>query len=704
MDFQLGSVNIFGGPNGFGKTSFFDAVLWGLFDSIPRLGGTRDFTIAAEILQNKFSTTAYSVELMFRINSKTLAVKRAKNSFVAELEGRVLAESDLAALLGLGAEQSIERFQRTFLLQQERVNSFVRELNPRGRYDAMVSLLQFQAPKTISDRLKDISTAVTGRFDEVQRTLVSLDRRLEELKTDVDALSTIQKTTSEQVIDQRYQVLISSAEKRTLRILGLGSVHEPAPPSRERILKLTLLTSAALQEMRGVRSQITSLTQLRERVSSVPSPDVVSVEFEAARAQFENTQGSLKKVRDDLAVCRKQALDQQSRVETARKEESQLRGLLGEVQGIVTSDVCPVCLRPIARSELLTIIKKQLGSEGAAYSSLVAELNRVEGNRRELELTERQLNQDLEQQRNKTARLRSGLEDRRKYDSELEALKSSNLVVQWELFSTDLDQTLQSLNAAIVKVDSIHQGAIELLGLVDQLDAVALLPSKIAELGTIQNDALSRRSTESAWRTTLATLHKCQDAVSKSQEDLVQSILERQKPLVLSLYKRLHPHPLFTEIDFEVGHAYGGGELYFKVFSPGRKVSAYPPTVFSTSQLNSLAVCVFIALNLNAESPLEIMMLDDPIHSMDDLNVLGFCDLMRQLKKYRQIFISTHSRDLYGLLLSKLRPADANEKVKGFWFEGWSEDGPAIREETVDYVQTGVDQQDLAQVGKTLPK
>lgn len=84
------------------------------------------------------------------------------------------------------------------------------------------------------------------------------------------------------------------------------------------------------------------------------------------------------------------------------------------------------------------------------------------------------------------------------------------------------------------------------------------------------------------------------------------------------------------------------------------------------------------------------MMLDDPIHSMDDLNVLGFCDVIRQMRDSRQLFISTHNKDLYGLLLNKLRPTSARASLRGFWFTDWSEKGPTIREQVVDFVSENV--------------
>ena len=52
---------------------------------------------------------------------------------------------------------------------------------------------------------------------------------------------------------------------------------------------------------------------------------------------------------------------------------------------------------------------------------------------------------------------------------------------------------------------------------------------------------------------------------------------------------------------------------------------------------------------------------DAPIQSMDNRNPLGFCDVIRQFNGRRQLIIPTHSRELYGLLMNKLRPATATE-------------------------------------------
>jgi hypothetical protein len=239
--------------------------------------------------------------------------------------------------------------------------------------------------------------------------------------------------------------------------------------------------------------------------------------------------------------------------------------------------------------------------------------------------------------------------------------------------------------------------------MMDKLSAAELLPAKMEELSSVMHECDELRGSNAELTLTLSALKRYLTAVSQSQIGLLTNFVKLQGPLIRSLYQRMYPHPLFPEIDLEVSGAYGSGELYFAVSSSQKTTRANPSTIFSASQLNILAVVIFIALNLRSESSDSVLMLDDPIHSMDDLNVLGFCDVMRQLKANRQIVLSTHSRDFYKLLLSKFRPSNSNEIVKGFWFNDWSELGPTVEEQIVTYVPNQIPMPELRNLERLSP-
>jgi len=104
-----------------------------------------------------------------------------------------------------------------------------------------------------------------------------------------------------------------------------------------------------------------------------------------------------------------------------------------------------------------------------------------------------------------------------------------------------------------------------------------------------------------------------------------------------------------------------------------------PATVLSSSQVNALAVSVFLALNIGIpDPPLAVAMLDDPIQSLDDINLLGLVDLLRRAKDRRQLVVSTHDTRFGSLLARKLRPAGESGKTIVLELDGWSRQGPRI--------------------------
>ncbi|EPJ44295.1 MAG: putative purine NTPase [Osedax symbiont Rs1] len=61
----------------------------------------------------------------------------------------------------------------------------------------------------------------------------------------------------------------------------------------------------------------------------------------------------------------------------------------------------------------------------------------------------------------------------------------------------------------------------------------------------------------------------------------------------------------------------------------------------SSGQLSSLVIAFTMALN-HKYAKHSLLLIDDPVQTMDEINVAGFIDLLRHEFRDRQIFISTH--------------------------------------------------------------
>lgn len=130
--------------------------------------------------------------------------------------------------------------------------------------------------------------------------------------------------------------------------------------------------------------------------------------------------------------------------------------------------------------------------------------------------------------------------------------------------------------------------------------------------------------------------------------------------LITAIYRKIDPHPFFKLVKFECVFPVDEKprlEVYLYEDEASQPIS--PSLYFSSAQLNILSLSVFLAKALHVEhngEPVRAILIDDPIHSMDSINVLSVIDLLRNIsvKFDRQIIISTHDENFYELLRLKV--------------------------------------------------
>ena len=138
------------------------------------------------------------------------------------------------------------------------------------------------------------------------------------------------------------------------------------------------------------------------------------------------------------------------------------------------------------------------------------------------------------------------------------------------------------------------------------------------------------------------------NSLRDASSDLVEGELGRLEPLLQRIYATADPHPEFRVVRFLSRMRQGRGRVLAEVEDPLHDHRSDAPGEFlSSSQMNVLAVSVFLALNLGIPTlPLKVAILDDPLQSLDDLNLLGLIDLLKRMREMRQLMIATHDRPL----------------------------------------------------------
>lgn len=160
-----------------------------------------------------------------------------------------------------------------------------------------------------------------------------------------------------------------------------------------------------------------------------------------------------------------------------------------------------------------------------------------------------------------------------------------------------------------------------------------------------------------------ATFNSLKDAelkVPDAVNELTGLVMDQMFDTMRAIFVRINSHPLFTDINYDTDKKYNNNRLFLKVMTDADSTigmhEANPSYIFSAAQVNATAISFFLAMSLTQSwSPLQFVAMDDPVQSMDDLNVTALIDLIRDLanpekQSHKQFIISTHDSTFYDLM------------------------------------------------------
>ena len=162
-------------------------------------------------------------------------------------------------------------------------------------------------------------------------------------------------------------------------------------------------------------------------------------------------------------------------------------------------------------------------------------------------------------------------------------------------------------------------------------------------------------------------------SLCSTQQKVVNQVFAGK--MVNQLYGLLEPNKDFPQLSFEIDfNSAERPELYIKAHKRGAVDSlVLPELIFSTAQLNTISLCIFLSNALsNPRLESQTLILDDPISSFDDINTVAFSDLLRILcvQNDWQIIFTTHDEKLFRLLQVKLSATYHNSLFMKFKDKG----------------------------------
>lgn len=143
--------------------------------------------------------------------------------------------------------------------------------------------------------------------------------------------------------------------------------------------------------------------------------------------------------------------------------------------------------------------------------------------------------------------------------------------------------------------------------------------------------------------------------------------------IINQIYSKIEPHKRFTRLQYKLGFDKNGNPEMYRIALNETDSDLMPELFFSSAQLNTVALSIFLGGALSISEPkLNTILIDDPIGHFDDINVLSFIDVLRTIinKTNWQIIISTHEENFYEIMKVKLSSEYYNSKFFAFESEG----------------------------------
>lgn len=572
-------------------------------------------------------------------------------NFVAVLKNNVekqkQKQQELVKVEGLiiGQKEYQDEVRR-LIIDVQNVNSVLKDgVCPVCGYDykSQGELLQrIEANNILDDSIKNLIGQKQRIGDEIQ----NLSREIHGAQTNLLGMISEKVEKCNKLIDQLKNSIV---EKERVK----GLLNSEIETQKEAIQNLALeFKNLSLEQLRLAYIEYKASKEIE--IKNVD--ETIRNKEKEKNALFENVENKLK-TKDNLLVQYSVLLTNPDYLNLSEKLKQDLRSpSFSSIQWKNRLDVV---------SEEI----KKLNVQASALKDYIQKLE-VEG------ISEEQIDLNVE--------LKKLLE------SEIEDMKTnvsktlSYLNAQCEVHELDSLQIEQSLDIKMVKVavnEAQQRNAkskLTITGNIKELEILKDLMVKSIKYMEYQENLDEKNKLKKVLGTLESELECCSNenvSLENYINDYVNNFFDLD--LINRLYNTIDPHPDYKKIKFSCNFDNLRPKLSIVMSPKGEEMKQIVLNLyFSTAQINILSFCIFLAKALHTKNDkgetVDCIFIDDPIQSLDDINILSLIDLLRNLAfiNKKQIVLTTHDNNFYELLKRKMPANLFNSKFLKLYERG----------------------------------
>ncbi|GHE05394.1 hypothetical protein U879_04040 [Defluviimonas sp. 20V17] len=602
------SFTIIDGRNGVGKSTIFDAVEFALTGTISKyLDAKSGRESVADYLWWSGEGDALAdrfVEVGFRNGDGTVAIRRTP------LDGETIDTGPLLARLidaAFAPKLPMTQLCKSTIIRDEHIARLSLDLKEGDRFALLRDAIGAADSEEWIERARALAAATSaraktmaGEAEKAGQSLTNAMRQIDQARAALPAES-----------------LVSQAAAR-LR----DSLRTTGSPDQ--------LPDIARRHMAVIATRLDTLGPLAQRFNEI---ERLRAALPVLDESVENASAAVARARsvmeDSIAAAAK------APISTALSEQArQLESLINLGSGLGLRDGhCPLCESEISHDQF------SQGLETALAVARQLDAQAVEQAKKERERDTAKAELAAAEQ-SQLARLAERDDAKRQvvdFDDRLAAqsLEGASLADLERRLST-LETERQTISADLRLIDTIS------------------LDRAIARANNDQEVAKNQIARAEAWlgRARLAETRAkaIYDAARRSAAETLDQQLDRVLPLMSELYKRLRPHPVWRDIEYNVR----GDVQRFLKLQVGDGVN--PQFVFSSGQRRATGLAFLLSVNLSITwSRWHSILLDDPVQHVDDFRTVHLAEVLAHLcQSGRQIVCAVEDSALADLMCRRL--------------------------------------------------
>lgn len=609
------------GRNGVGKSTVCDAVEFAITGSIDKYSVEK---AAKESLSDYLwwrgegvPKAHYVIASFVSDDGKPFTITRTRESGC----DRSPEEIEAALCRGPVPDNALKQLTRTSIIRDEWIAALSLDLTETERFDLVRAALGAMEGSEAGSRAREVVAAAEANHSKDETAYETARTRLADRLTQQSEIQTALTRSGD--VSSALQVVAAAAPD--------------APP------ELTAQLSAARAALANGRAQLGRMSEAiqlgRDMVvaqEAYNDPDAVGARAAAAAAhevaQREH-EAALKAVSDaEQRLSREEEMDAVAASLALLVEHGESLGL--------HDDHCPLCAAHRTSAEFaagLAIARKRVASLSSGVQPARDDLASAKANAREPGLTLQETAAAVQAHADDLLRLR-----------EQEAVLVE-FYDHWKLDHSYI-QNPEGLERAVASERNRLIDLERALLVLEASQAVSRMSSIESNIASLREDIEKLAQAVGQSQNAVTAAREIERSVRRVSGEIIDERLAQISPLLNELYQRLRPHADWRTIDYSIR----GDVRRFLSLKVGDGLN--PQFVFSSGQRRAAGLAFLLSVHLaRAWTPLQSLLLDDPVQHIDDFRALHLVEVLAALRSDgRQIICAVEDPALADLLSRRL--------------------------------------------------